>query len=166
MDKDYLTGLYNRTFFMTRLTEELSWSMSYNEPLSLMMLDIDFFKKINDTFGHRCGDEVLKKLAGVLLSNVRREDIVGRFGGEEFIILMSNTTLDTAAGFGEILRKAVMDEKFYCEESDMLGVTVSIGIAAFSDISEPSPDVLIGQSDSALYDAKNSGRNRVCVYGA
>ena len=166
MDRDDLTGLYNRTFFTTRLTEELSWSMSYNEPLSLVMLDIDFFKKINDTFGHYCGDEILKKLAGVLLSNVRREDIVARFGGDEFIILMSNTTRDTAAGYGEILRKAVMNEKFCCPESDMFCITVSVGIAMFSDISEPSPDVLIGQSDSALYDAKNRGRNGVCVYGA
>jgi two-component system cell cycle response regulator len=165
MDRDWLTGLYNRNYFMTRMIEELSWSMSYNEPLSLMMLDIDFFKKINDTFGHRCGDEVLKKLASVLLSAVRREDVVGRFGGEEFIILMSNTTRDAAAELGEKVREAVLNEKFDCQESDMLHVTISIGMAMFTDTGEPSPDVLIGQADKALYAAKESGRNRVCVYG-
>ena len=166
MDRDYLTGLYNRNYFMTRMIEELSWSMSYNEPFSLMMLDIDFFKKINDAYGHRCGDEVLKKLAGVLLSTMRREDIVGRFGGEEFIVLMSNTTGDAAAGLGEKLLKAVQEEEFSCCETDLLRVTISIGITTFSDISEPSPDVLIGQSDSALYDAKKGGRNKVCIYRA
>src|SRR5208337_1050485 len=97
MDRDFLTGLYNRNFFMARLIEELSWSMSYNEPLSVMMLDIDYFKGINDTYGHRCGDQILKNLAGVMLSTVRREDIVGRFGGDEFIVLMSNTSSDAAA---------------------------------------------------------------------
>ncbi len=166
MDRDYLTGLYNRNFFMTRLIEELSWSMSYNEPLSLMMLDIDFFKVINDTYGHRCGDEVLKNLAGVMLSTMRREDVVSRFGGEEFIVLMSNTTRDAAAEFGETLRRAVQDKTFDCAETDMLQITISAGITTFTRMSDPSPDVLIGHADCALYLAKKGGRNRVCVYEA
>ena len=165
MDRDGLTGLYNRSFLMARLIEELSWSTSYNEPLSLILLDIDFFKKINDTYGHRCGDEVLKKSASVMLSAMRREDIVSRFGGDEFIILMSNTTSDTAAELGELLRKAVQDEEFKCEETEALHVTVSVGITTFSNLCDPSPDMLIGQADNALYAAKKSGRNRVCVYG-
>ena len=165
MDRDYLTGLYNRNFFMTRLNEELAWSMSYNEPLALMMLDIDFFKKINDTYGHRCGDEVLKKLAAVLLSTMRREDIIVRFGGEEFIVLMSNTFSDAAAELGDTLRKTVQDKTFDCVETDMLQITISAGITTFSGMSERSPDVLIGQADCALYAAKKYGRNRVCVYG-
>ena len=166
MDRDYLTGIYNRNFFMARLIEELSWSMSYNEPLSLMMLDIDFFKSINDTYGHRCGDQVLKNSAGVILSAVRREDIVGRFGGDEFIVMMSNTSSDAAAEFGETLRKAVQGKTFDCAETDMLQITISAGITTFTNMSDPSPDVLIGHADCALYAAKKGGRNRVCVYEA
>jgi len=164
MDRDFLTGLYNRNFFMSRLIEELSWAMSYKEPLSLMLLDIDFFKKINDTYGHRCGDDVLKKLADVMLSNMRREDVVARFGGEEFIILMSNTSRDDSAALGEKLRLAVKDEKFDCPKADGLHITISVGITTFTDLCEPSPDVLIGQADCALYAAKDSGRNKVCIY--
>ncbi len=165
MDRDYLTGLYTRNYFMARLIEELSWAMSYKESLSLMMLDIDFFKKINDTYGHRCGDEVLKKLADCLLSTARREDVVGRYGGEEFIILMSNTSPENSLVDGEKLRKAVMDEKFSSGLSYMFSVTISIGITTFTDINEQSADVLIVQADKALYAAKAGGRNRVCIYG-
>ncbi len=166
MDRDFLTGLYNRNFFMVRLIEELSWSMSYNEPLSLMMLDIDFFKNINDTYGHRFGDEVLKNLSCVMLSTLRREDVVCRFGGDEFIVLMSNTSSNAAAEFGETLRKAVQDKTFDCAETDMIQITISAGISTFTDISEPSPGVLIGHADCALYTAKKDGRNRVCVYAS
>src|SRR5208283_3669339 len=164
MDRDYLTGLYNRNFFMARLIEELSWSMSYNEPLSLMMLDIDFFKNINDTYGHRCGDQVLENLADVMLSTMRREDILGRFGGEEFIVLMSNTSGDAAAEFGETLRKAIQDKTFDCDGTDIPGITISAGIATFSSISDPSPDMLIGHADCDLAEEKKSGRNRICAY--
>ncbi|MEW6116232.1 MAG: diguanylate cyclase [Nitrospirota bacterium] len=164
MDRDYLTGLYNRKFFMDRMVEELSWSVNYHEPLSLMMLDIDYFKRINDSYGHRCGDEVLGKLAQVLLSTMRKEDVIGRYGGEEFIVLMSNTDSATATASGERVRKAVMDGKFYCDESDLIPVTVSIGVTIFNEIMEISPDVLIGQADSALYAAKEGGRNRVCLF--
>ncbi len=164
MDRDFLTGLYNRNFFMARLIEELSWSMSYNEPLSLMMIDIDFFKSINDSYGHRCGDEVLKKLGALMLSTARREDVVGRFGGEEFIVMMSNTSSEAAAEFGETLRKAIHDEIFACAETDTLRLTISAGITTFNNMTEPSPDLLIGNADCALYVAKKTGRNKVCVY--
>ncbi len=166
MDRDFLTGLYNRNFFMARLIEELSWAMSYNEPLSLLMLDIDYFKGINDTYGHRCGDQVLKNLAGVMLSTMRREDILGRFGGDEFIVLMSNTSSDAAAEYGETLRKTIQDKTFYCAETDVLQITISAGIATFTDVNDPSPDVLIAHADCALYAAKKGGRNRVGVYTA
>ncbi len=166
MDRDYLTGLYNRNFFTARLIEDLSWSMSYNEPLSLMMLDIDFFKSVNDTYGHRCGDEVLKNLGRLMLSTMRREDVVGRFGGEEFIILMSNTSIDAAAEFAETLRKAVQDKPFDCAETDRIQITISAGISTFTGMNQPSPDVLISHADCALYTAKKTGRNKVCVYAA
>ncbi len=166
MDRDFLTGLYNRNFFMARLIEELSWSMSYNEPLSIVMFDIDYFKIVNDTYGHRCGDQVLKNLAGVMSAAMRREDILGRYGGEEFIVLMSNTSSDAAAEFGETLLKTVEDKTFYCAETDMLKITMSAGIATFTNMSDPSPDVLIAHADCALYAAKKGGRNRACVYAA
>lgn len=164
MDKDYLTGLYTRSYFMSRMSEELSWSMCYNEPLSVMMLDIDFFKKINDTFGHRCGDEVLKRLAAVLLATLRKEDIACRFGGEEFIILMSNTGSDEAVGLGEELRNIVQNEKFGGTAFDGFHITVSIGITTFKKSCDPSPDVIICQADKALYVSKKEGRNRVSVF--
>jgi diguanylate cyclase (GGDEF)-like protein len=164
MDRDCLTGLYNRTYFMARLSEEISWSSSYSEPLSLMMLDIDFFKKINDTYGHRCGDEILRTMAEVLLSSMRKEDVIGRYGGDEFIILMSNTSADAAAGLGERLCEAVAVKNFCCYASDILSITISGGIATFGDMSEHSSDILIGQADNALYAAKQGGRNRVRIF--
>ncbi len=163
MDRDCLTGLYNRGFFMDRLVEELSWSLSYGEPLSLMMLDIDFFKKINDTYGHRCGDEVLAKIAKIVLSTVRRNDIAGRYGGEEFIVMMSNTSSDTAAAVGERARQAVQDAELLCDGSPLSSVTISIGVATF-ETGDPAPEALIRQADRALYMAKEGGRNRVCVH--
>ncbi|MEW5745666.1 MAG: diguanylate cyclase [Nitrospirota bacterium] len=163
MDHDYLTGLYNRNFFTARLNEELSWSACYHEPLSVMMLDIDHFKRINDTHGHRCGDEVLRHLAEILLITARREDITGRYGGEEFIILMSNTGRDAAAALGEELRNAVQGERFFCRE-ERIPVTISIGIATSPGLEELQPDTIIGQADRALYAAKESGRNRVCFF--
>lgn len=165
LDRDYLTGLYNRRFFMERFFEEMAWSVRYKEPLSLMMLDIDFFKKINDTYGHGCGDEILKQISNALLSVLRAEDIVARYGGEEFIILLPNTNLEGALTAAEKLRVTVQDRNFLCESGNIrLSVTISIGITIYNGETEPSPDRLIGQADDALYSAKEGGRNRVVVY--
>jgi diguanylate cyclase (GGDEF)-like protein len=165
MDRDFLTGLYNRKFFMERMNEELAWAVSYSEPLSLMMLDIDHFKKVNDTYGHRCGDDVLKKLSLILLSVLRREDVGGRYGGEEFIVLMSNTDTEAAAAVAEKLRAAVQAGDFSCEGDVKLSVTISAGIATFDALCGTHVDRLIGLADSALYVAKEGGRNRVCIHG-
>lgn len=165
LDRDYLTGLYNRRFFMERFFEELAWSVRYKEPLSLMMLDIDFFKKINDTYGHGCGDEILKQISNSLLSVLRTEDIVARYGGEEFIILLPNTNTEGAVTVAEKLRATVQDRNFSCEGSAVrLSVTVSIGVTIYDGSAELSPDRLIGQADGALYGAKEGGRNRVVLY--
>jgi diguanylate cyclase (GGDEF)-like protein len=164
LDRDYLTGLYNRRFFMDRFLEETAWSVRYKEHLSLMMLDIDHFKKINDTYGHGCGDEILKQIANALLSVLRTEDIVARYGGEEFIILLSNTDNNGAAIAAEKLRLAVQNRDFLCEHGDIhLNVTISIGVTTYDGNVEMPPDRLIGQADNALYTAKQSGRNRVVV---
>lgn len=165
LDRDYLTGLYNRRFFMERFLEEMAWSVRYKEPLSIMMLDIDFFKKINDTHGHGCGDEILKQISSALLSVLRAEDIVARYGGEEFIILLPNTNHEGALTAAEKLRTTVQDKNFLCEGGDIrLSVTISIGVTTYNGETELSPDRLIGQADGALYSAKESGRNRVVVY--
>jgi diguanylate cyclase (GGDEF)-like protein len=165
LDRDYLTGLYNRRFFMERFLEEIAWSVRYKEPLSIMMLDIDFFKKINDTYGHGCGDEILKQISNALLSVLRAEDIVARYGGEEFIILLPNTNPEGALTAAEKLRVTVQDRNFLCESGDIrLSVTISIGVTIYNGETELSPDRLIEQADGALYSAKEGGRNRVVVY--
>ncbi len=127
----------------------------YNEPLSLMIFDIDFFKKINDTHGHGVGDEVLRSLVHVVFQNIRQEDLLARWGGEEFMILMPQTALKSAFDLAECLRKNI--EKY--EFSKVGKVTVSLGLAEFS--SEDDIESFIKWADDALYIAKGNGRNRV-----
>ncbi len=168
IDRDYLTGIYNRRFFMERFHEELSWSSRYAEPISIMMLDIDHFKRINDTYGHGCGDEILKQIAETMTAELRIEDITARYGGEEFIILLPNTDAEGVFTAAEKLRAAVHDKDFFCEnERARIPVTVSIGVATSAPDNEClylPPDRLIGQADNALYIAKEKGRNRVVVH--
>ncbi len=168
LDRDYLTGLYNRRFFMERFHEELSWSARQAEPISLMMLDIDHFKKINDTYGHGCGDEILKQIAKTMTAVLRIEDVVARYGGEEFIILLPNTDPEDVLTAAEKLRAAVHEKGFFCENgSAQIPVTVSIGVTTYTPDNEClylPPDRLIGQADNALYIAKEKGRNRVVVH--
>ena len=160
--RDYLTGLYNRKFFMERFVEELAWAARYQEPMSFIILDIDHFKKINDTYGHSCGDEVLKQLAKVLTSSLRSHDIIARYGGEEFVVLLSNTSAEDSLIVAEKIRVSVQESDFCCEENDVkLPVTVSIGVTCTDGDFEPLPDSLIIKADQALYDAKAAGRNRV-----
>ncbi|MDZ4164240.1 MAG: diguanylate cyclase [Smithellaceae bacterium] len=166
MDRDYLTGLFNRKFFMERFAEEISWLMGYQEPLSLLIIDIDHFKKVNDTYGHACGDEVLKHTAAILLSKCRAEDVVARFGGEEFVILMPNTDAGKCAKAAEDIRAAVENAIFVNEEERLrLPVTISIGGTSYQATDPVSTDSLLGEADSALYLAKAKGRNMVVMYG-
>jgi diguanylate cyclase (GGDEF)-like protein len=160
--RDYLTGLYNRKFFMERFVEELAWAGRYNEPLSFMILDIDHFKKINDTYGHSCGDEVLRQLAKTLSTELRAHDILARYGGEEFVILLSNTTLEEACEAAEKLRKAVQSASLGCDQNNIkIPVSISIGVSSTDNDFDPVPDRLIVRGDRALYEAKAAGRNRV-----
>jgi diguanylate cyclase (GGDEF)-like protein len=167
LDRDYLTGLYNRKFFMGRFAEEVTWSMNYKEPLSIMLLDIDHFKKVNDTFGHSCGDEVLKQVAQRVASVVRPEHIAARYGGEEFIILLPNIPRDDAAGISEEIRTSVQNHDFSCDCQDKifhLSATISIGVCTMDPGNDLTLDRLIDQVDKALYAAKEAGRNRVFVH--
>ena len=164
--RDYLTGLYNRKFFMERMLEEIAWADRYGEPLSFIILDIDHFKKINDTYGHSCGDEVLKELARVLTGMLRAHDVLARYGGEEFVVLLSNTVHDDAFAIGEKLRAGVEESEFNCDDKgNRLPVTISVGVATTEISHDISYAALIKQADEALYQAKAAGRNKVCAAG-
>jgi len=152
---DELTGAYNRRAFLELIKKNVYRAKRYHEPLSLMIFDIDFFKKINDTHGHGIGDEVLKSLVHVVFENIRQEDLLARWGGEEFMILMPQTTLKSAFDLAERLRKNI--EKY--EFSEVGKVTVSLGLAEFS--SKDDIESFIKRADDALYMAKGNGRNRV-----
>lgn len=157
---DPLTGLYNRRQFEILAYQGLQTAKRYNTSYSVLMLDIDFFKKINDTYGHDAGDEVLKNLAVVLKETVRKSDVVARYGGEEFVAFLPQTTPAEALIAAEHIREAV--EKMKTQADDrIISATVSIGI---SDHQSFDLNVLIKQADEALYDSKKSGRNRVTLY--
>lgn len=159
---DFLTGLANRRAFIEAAELELARATRYGTPLSLLMLDIDFFKKINDARGHEAGDAALKRLAACALGVLREVDVMGRWGGEEFVILLPETDAHSAAEVAERLRAAV-------EKSESPGgdgsakLTVSIGYTALTG-SDEGIDALVRNADAALYRAKNSGRNRVCEW--
>ena len=155
---DGLTGAFNRFFFKRRIEEEISWSERYREPLSIMMLDLDFFKRINDTWGHPAGDGVLKELAQLLRGLIRKSDLLVRLGGEEFIIVMPQTNSSEAVGAAEKIRAYLAKYRFA-----LVGrITVSIGVAEHRALE--SFDSWYQRVDSAMYEAKKSGRN--CVKSA
>ena len=160
---DALTNLNNRRQFETRLSQEISIAKRQNNPLCAMMIDIDFFKGVNDTHGHAAGDEVLRTVAGIIKEHLRESDIPSRYGGEEFAILLPFTKLDEAKIVGERLRKAVEKASILInqdnENAKNINVTISLGLAEF-DFAE-SGEALFERADQALYDAKKSGRNQV-----
>ena len=161
---DDLTGLYNSRHLKRVLGEESKRSFRYGRSFSFIMLDIDFFKIYNDRHGHLRGDEVLRTLAGLLLQNTRDVDVVFRYGGEEFSIIIPEVSKQEAFTMAERIRRVVQDHVFPFEEEQPGGnLTVSMGIAGFPEDAEDS-ERLIDNADRALYRAKLSGRNRVCVY--
>jgi diguanylate cyclase (GGDEF)-like protein/PAS domain S-box-containing protein len=159
---DYLTGVSNRGYFMVQAELELSRAIRYDNPLSLYMLDIDFFKKVNDSYGHKVGDLVLIKLAEVCRQTLREVDIIGRIGGEEFVILLPETNLAEATEVAERLRDSIAKSKVPLESGLPLHFTVSIGVTSLIS-KHDNLDVLLNRADKALYEAKENGRNRVCV---
>ncbi|TLS49462.1 diguanylate cyclase [Paenibacillus antri] len=159
---DFLTGLNNVRRFDKALNECIRSAMQRGERLSLLMIDIDFFKSINDTYGHKAGDDVLRELGGVLLQTCRSVDTVSRNGGEEFSVLLPDCTIERAVEVAERIRHAVEAHAFPIEGGQSLRITVSIGAATFPDMMTRS-DELLQMADDGLYQAKRSGRNRVCV---
>jgi len=162
--KDELTGLYNRRHFQTVLQIEWKRAVRFHRSLSMLMIDVDHFKKYNDTFGHLHGDKVLKEMAILLKRNTREIDTVARFGGEEFIILLPDTDKKGTVSVGEKLRKLVESHRFLDSYSEAITpITISAGISSYPDDVREIDD-LIDHADIALYDAKDSGRNRVICY--
>ncbi len=160
---DFLTDVYNIRYFYHRLTEEFSRSMRYSIPLSCLMIDVDHFKDINDKYGHRTGDNVLRAFAQLLRKHTRKSDVLARYGGEEFIMLLAQTTEEGAAAKAEAIRAFTAEFHFRALRGEK-GPTVSIGIASYpSPLIKDSED-LITFADDALYKAKKTGRNQVVVY--
>ncbi|MDP2110770.1 MAG: diguanylate cyclase [Thiobacillus sp.] len=156
---DGLTGLYNRRFLSERLEDEYSKAVRYEMPLSILIMDVDFFKRVNDGFGHQVGDNALIAVARVLQKSVRESDLVGRYGGEEFLVLLPHTDLDKALNVAEKIRQAVSEMPV--EGMGEQRLTISIGVAGFPDIKADNADDLVRKADEALYRAKGGGRNQV-----
>lgn len=161
-NQDYLTGLSNRRHFLEQGEMELARAERYGHTLSLFMLDIDHFKNINDTHGHKAGDIALQKLSHILRETLRTVDVIGRLGGEEFAILLPETDLQEAAEIAERLREIVARCEVILEVGLSLHFTVSIGVATLKE-KGVNLDTLLNLADQALYQAKATGRNKVCV---
>ena len=159
---DALTGLNNRRQFEIRLGEQYAASNRQNTPLCAIMIDIDYFKKSNDTYGHAIGDKVLKTVASIIKEHLREYDIPSRYGGEEFCILLPHTTIQEAQIVAERLRSAVESTKIELDSKQSINLTISLGLSEL-DIKD-MPEDLYMKADSALYKAKESGRNKVVVY--
>ena len=157
---DGLTQIHNKRYLYEALDREIIRSRRHERDLSVLMFDIDHFKRINDVHGHLAGDFVLKELARVVQARIRRDEVFARYGGEEFSIILPETSLDGAAALAETLRQKV-SEHLFVFQADSIRVTISIGAALLQEPDRGATD-LIKRADEKLYAAKNSGRNRVC----
>jgi diguanylate cyclase (GGDEF)-like protein len=158
---DGLTGLYNRAFFDESIDEEVKDSIKNNKSLSLIMLDIDGFKRVNDTLGHLIGDSVLAEISGIIKRGARGSDLPARFGGEEFAVILPNTTIHEAHEVGERIRHKINEINFMVEGKPNISVTVSVGVATLKG-TDMAKD-LLDRADKALITAKRRGKNTVCV---
>ena len=159
---DPLTGLYNRRFLGAHLTGVVHQMQQQGKPLSVVLLDIDHFKAINDTHGHDAGDEVLRELARRLTDNVRSIDAIARHGGEEFVVVMPDTPLDIALTVAERLRQRIASEKVQLPGGEAIDVTVSLGVSSSASREDSGP-LMLKRADGALYSAKRQGRNRTVM---
>jgi len=162
---DGLTQLYTYRYFELRLRNEFERASRYHTPLSLIFIDIDHFKRINDTYGHEEGNEVLRTVAKILKDSTRRVDVVARYGGEEFCIILPQTDLEGAQQCAENLRQTVEKTPFPIQKSEPLKVTVSLGVSAYPEFPVTTSEELVKLTDLGVYQAKNTGRNQVCVAG-
>jgi diguanylate cyclase (GGDEF)-like protein len=156
---DSLTGLYNHRHLFELAGRELQRARRYQLPLSVMMVDIDEFKRVNDTYGHAMGDQVLQGIAECCRKELREVDVIGRYGGDEFVALLPETGLSAACQVAERLRKSIA-ERMIDTKAGRITVTASLGIAVLDD-EHPTPESLLDRADQALYVAKQNGRNRI-----
>ena len=161
--RDGLTKAFNKKYFTDRLESELTFAIRHVSALSLVMFDIDHFKKVNDTYGHQAGDHVLSSISTLLTSALRAEDVFARYGGEEFAVICRGTDLVQAQIVGERLRKAVEKHNFVFEGTQ-IPVTISVGIAGLPDPEVKDAPDLVSRADKALYQSKHGGRNRVTIH--
>lgn len=157
---DGLTQLANRTYFDEKLAEVLRLRNRYNDPYSLLIIDVDNFKSINDSHGHQAGDRILKGVAFKLKGSIRESDFIARFGGDEFALILVKGTADEAADLGWKLCRILEDSRFLLDGKDFT-VTISVGVA--EAIGGDTPETLVKRADGALYQAKQEGRNRAVI---
>ena len=162
--RDALTGAYNRVYFEERLRTEFAFASRHSAELSMILLDVDHFKRINDTWGHQAGDAVLKNIAAICQRSLRAEDVFARFGGEEFAAVLRGVSVSGAALLGERLRATIESSPTLFEEQS-ISAKLSAGCASISCCARPSAEELIGLADKRLYAAKARGRNRVVAAG-
>ena len=160
--RDGLTRAFNKRYFIDRIESEFQYAVRHSAPLSLIFLDIDHFKKINDQHGHQAGDQVLAQLATLVMSMLGEEEIFARYGGEEFAVVARGVELELAAALSERLRAAVEAHAFKFGETS-LPVTISVGVARAPGPGMASSGDLVARADEAMYTAKRGGRNRVCT---
>jgi len=154
--------LYNRRYFSKVSNHIFAFSQRYKKSLSLIMLDIDYFKNINDTHGHHVGDEVIISLSNALLKFTRKSDVIARIGGEEFLILLPETSQEEALLLSEKIRTKIEELKLYIDNNIEVKITISLGISTVRIESDGSIEDAISRSDNALYQAKERGRNTSC----
>jgi len=160
---DPLTGLYNRRFFFKLADKFMSESIRHNKPLSLIMLDIDFFKEINDKYGHPIGDQVIQFVASKTKSLLRKEDITARIGGEEYLVLLPNTNAKAAELIAEKIRAFIDSESIIGDWSGIIYPKISLGVSSYTEGDLYINEIYV-RSDKALYQAKLTGRNKVCMH--
>jgi diguanylate cyclase (GGDEF)-like protein/PAS domain S-box-containing protein len=164
---DSLSGLYNRTEFMNLAQREFAWTKRHNKKLSLLMMDLDCFKIVNDTFGHAAGDQVIREMGSIIMASFRKTDIVGRIGGEEFAVVLKNASFKDAKKVAEQFRETVAGKKVIYG-NQVISITVSIGVASICGDTDDSNNIedILKKADDALYKAKAKGRNCVATLGS
>jgi two-component system, cell cycle response regulator len=158
--RDPMTRVYNKKYFADTFRKDFSYCLRHRVPLTLVILDVDLFKKVNDTYGHQAGDFVLTRLATKIQETIRTEDLFARYGGEEFVLLLRECEEDKGFIFCERIRRVIENTDFTFENKK-IPVTISLGLSTLSDAEYPGPDEMLAAADKFLYRAKQSGRNRV-----
>jgi diguanylate cyclase (GGDEF)-like protein len=161
--RDGLTKAFNKKYFGDRLESEFTYSIRHGSPLTLVMFDIDHFKKINDTYGHQGGDTVLSELSALMQMSLRAEDVFARYGGEEFAIICRGSDLAQGQIVGERLRRAA-ESRTFSHDGKVISLTISVGLAGLPDAAIKDAAALVSAADAALYKSKQGGRNRVSVH--